>query len=370
MLQTISIAETLSMGPQGGDATGEFTPQGQWGAAQPTYAAQQAGQWDLQSDQQFGELAAAWNSELACGWGYGNVYDDQSLAPGNFEWTDAGKVEPQASESVRPDFGKSLPTLASPILVPLPKPLMTTGHDNLDFELEMLELSGPADPPGLPPSAPKHVPTPALTTTFHQATPFVPRSQDLVEPPPGLMNDREVAEHYSAVGAAIPRKPAESLAVAQGMCLRSVEVDGSAYTRVEWLVEKFCAKLQPNMGRPLVSPPFAACGLPNLRLMIFPDTPEAVKNARSRDRKNIYANVLKKGPLSGSLKLKADALEGAPAVITFNLTVGPVRVGPVTYDFSEQAVHGVDNFNTDWLKHVDASDGSLSVGIEILEQQA
>merc|ERR1719161_862476 len=103
------------------------------------------------------------------------------------------------------------------------------------------------------------------------------------------------------------------------MSLRSVEVDGTAYTRVEWLVDNFCAKLQPNMGRPLVSPPFAACGLPNLRLMIFPDTPEAVKNARSRDRKNIYANVLKKGPLSGSLKLKADALEGAPAVITFNL---------------------------------------------------
>jgi hypothetical protein len=327
----------------------------------------------------------AWGYHHPSSWtaGLAATNDQMQLLPSDFsDWIDTRKVDPCATESVRPlaekKVGLQLPSLASPLQVPLPKPLMTTGHDNLDFELEMLELpgTGPDLPPGLPASAPKHVATPALTTTFPEAAPFAPCHQVLDLPPGLLEGPREVAiERAAALEAALPRKPAAAqlasvaaeTELGAGMCMRSVEVDGTPYTRVEWLVEKFCAKLQPNMGRPLVSPPFAACGLPNLRLMIFPDTPEAVKNARSRDRKNVYATILKKGPLSASLKLKADCLEGAPTVITFNLTVGSVRVGPVTFDFSEQAVHGVENFGTDWLKHVDTSDGSLCVGIEILE---
>lgn len=120
------------------------------------------------------------------------------------------------------------------------------------------------------------------------------------------------------------------------------------------------------MGRPLVSPPFTACGLVNLRLMVFPDAREAVKNARSRDRKGMYAAMITKGPLSGALKVKADCLQDKK-FLSFNLIVGSIRVGPVTYDFTEQAVHGVDDFGVDWLKQVNESSGSLCVGLEILE---
>jgi len=120
------------------------------------------------------------------------------------------------------------------------------------------------------------------------------------------------------------------------------------------------------MGRPLVSPPFAVCGLPNLRLMVFPDAREAVKSARSRERKGMYAAMVKKGPLHGALKLKADCLP-LPTVLRFNLTVGGTRKGPFTYDFSEQAIHGCDDFSVDWLRQVDDGTDNLRVGVEILE---
>lgn len=82
------------------------------------------------------------------------------------------------------------------------------------------------------------------------------------------------------------------------------------------------------MGRPLVSPPFAARGLPNLRLMVFPDAREAAKGVRQRERKGLYATMVKKGPVHASLKLKADCLQDA-TVLRFHLTVGTVRCGPL-----------------------------------------
>merc|ERR1719499_710344 len=136
--------------------------------------------------------------------------------------------------------------------------------------------------------------------------------------------------------------------------------------RAEWRIDGVRSKLQASMGRPLVSPPFAARGLPNLRLMVLPDAREAVKNARNRERKSMYTAMVKKGPLHGSLKLKADCLE-RDTVLSFFLTVGAVRRGPFTYDFSECAIHGCDDFNTDWLKQVDDS-GTLCVGVEILDE--
>merc|ERR1712151_941620 len=98
-------------------------------------------------------------------------------------------------------------------------------------------------------------------------------------------------------------------------------------TQVQWQIDNFCAKLQPNNGRPLVSPPFSACDLPNLRLMVFPDAREAVKNARSRERKGMYAAMVRKGPLFGALRLKADCIDRSEQAddmpqIRFHLTVG------------------------------------------------
>eukprot|EP00440_Ansanella_granifera_P054349 gb/GFBE01058911.1/.p1 GENE.gb/GFBE01058911.1/~~gb/GFBE01058911.1/.p1 ORF type:complete len:108 (+),score=24.69 gb/GFBE01058911.1/:1-324(+) len=103
--------------------------------------------------------------------------------------------------------------------------------------------------------------------------------------------------------------------------------------------------------------------------MVFPDGRDTLKNAHSGERKGLYAAMIKKGPLHGALKLKADCLQCA-TVMTVHLTVGKVRSGPLRYDFSEQAIHGLNDFGVDWLKQVDKANGSLVVGIEILEVQS
>jgi len=104
--------------------------------------------------------------------------------------------------------------------------------------------------------------------------------------------------------------------------------------------------------------------------MVFPDGREAVKGARSRERKGMYAAMVRKGPLYGALKLKADCLERATkTALSFYLTVGAVRIGPFTYDFSKSAIHGCDDFGADWLTQIDESSGSLAVGVEILDAE-
>lgn len=167
-----------------------------------------------------------------------------------------------------------------------------------------------------------------------------------------------------------PPSPVDSSAAMSeappGMWIGPVQVAGTASVRAEWRIEDLRARLQACMGRPLVSPPFAVCGLPNLRLMVFPDAREAVKSVRSRERKGLYAAMVKKGPLHGALKLKADCLP-FPTVLSFNLTVGGARKGPFTFDFSEQAIHGCDDFSVDWLRQVDEGTDNLRVGVEILE---
>merc|ERR1719298_214994 len=125
----------------------------------------------------------------------------------------------------------------------------------------------------------------------------------------------------------MPSSPAQGAATSDappGMWIGPVQVAGTSSMRAEWRIEDLRARLQACMGRPLVSPPFAVCGLPNLRLMVFPDAREAVKSARSRERKGMYAAMVKKGPLYGALKLKADSL-GVAGVLRFYLTVGSVR---------------------------------------------
>merc|ERR1719440_1139265 len=178
------------------------------------------------------------------------------------------------------------------------------------------------------------------------------------EPDP-IVNSKSSSPAQSAVAAAD---------APPGMWIGPVQLTGTASMRAEWRIEDLRVRLQACMGRPLVSPPFAVCGLPNLRLMVFPDAREAVKSARSRERKGMYAAMVKKGPLHGSLKLKADCLEHAK-VLKFHLTVGGVRKGPFVYDFSERAIHGCDDFGADWLKQVEEATGNLRVGVEILEDE-
>lgn len=239
---------------------------------------------------------------------------------------------------------------ASPLRVPLPEPLTAEPLSQFEFELELQ----PAD--NALAEEPQKISTP-------------PGPGPLLALPPGLlgMPDSAIVAPV-APGPVQRRTPAPVVAThaPQGMSICSAEVDGAPCTRVEWKIDDFSGKLQASMGRPVVSPAFDACDLSNLRLMVFPDARDAVKSARSHERKSLYANMVKKGPLYGSLKLKTDGLE-FPTVMTFSMLVGGVRAGPHVYDFSEQAVCGLADFGVDWLQQVDKATGALRVSIEIFE---
>jgi len=180
------------------------------------------------------------------------------------------------------------------------------------------------------------------------------------------MANHAAEEVAPGIAAAINNANHAAEEVAPGICIAATEVEGRACKMVSWSIEDLRSKLRDSMGRPLVSPPFSVSGLCNLRFIVFPDARDLVRNARSRERKGVYANMIKKGPLYGSLKLKADCLEVA-ASLSFYLTVGSVRRGPFTYDFSESAIHGCDDFDVDWLQQIEAGTGNLCVSAEIVD---
>eukprot|EP00928_Gymnodinium_smaydae_P013536 TRINITY_DN14934_c0_g1_i1.p1 TRINITY_DN14934_c0_g1~~TRINITY_DN14934_c0_g1_i1.p1 ORF type:complete len:417 (+),score=80.67 TRINITY_DN14934_c0_g1_i1:168-1253(+) len=178
--------------------------------------------------------------------------------------------------------------------------------------------------------------------------------------PPGLVEEGDADSEFVMTG--LPAQKLDFVAeqpAPPGMSIYSTELSGSAVTCVDWQIDKFSGKLESCRSRPLVSPPFSACGLPNLRLMVLPCS--AVKSSR-RDTKTKGGG--KKGPLHAALKLKADCLEEA-TLMTFSISVGPVTLGPFTYDFSQQAVHGPEDAGIDWLEQVEHSSGGLRVGVKI-----
>lgn len=160
-----------------------------------------------------------------------------------------------------------------------------------------------------------------------------------------------------------------------GVTINAAEVDSQPCTRAEWQIRNLRSKLRGGFGRALVSPPFEACGLSNLRLMFVPSRPEEeeVQDAeaggkvmpRGKMLKDKYVSMVNQGPLRGTLKLKAGGPEDMLAM-RFNLTVGSVRRGPFFYDFAEHSLHGSDDFGTNWLEHADAKTGCLTLGVEII----
>lgn len=230
---------------------------------------------------------------------------------------------------------------------------------------EAQKAAGSSDPIGLPPG----LLPPGLTFARATSTPVGAdeAAADRMSAAASSKSRNAGGGGQSGSGAKVEMLSAMT-EVSPGVLVGLTKVSGDPCTRAEWRIDSVRSKLQASMGRPLVSPPFAAPGLPNLRLMVFPDAREAVRSARSRERKGMYAAMVKKGPLQGSLKLKADCLERSSTVLRFHLTVGGVRRGPFTYDFSECAIHGCDDFGTDWLKQVDDATGNLSVGVEILDE--
>uniref|UniRef100_A0A7S4S294 Uncharacterized protein n=1 Tax=Alexandrium monilatum TaxID=311494 RepID=A0A7S4S294_9DINO len=305
--------------------------------------------------------------------GGGRALRAPEVALGGASWPEDGPLKAPRSELAlrvsRQVAAPSVPAaLLSPVRLPLgPEPAVPP----------FVELPpGLLPPPGF--TLARAATLPASAKAEGATTPHAPalRSQ------PADLRSAAAAGAEPAAGPAkvaigagpmppLPPPPALSAAppqeLAPGISVRAAEVAGSPCTRVEWSIEDLRGKLQASMGRPLVSPPFGVRGLRNLRLMVFPDARDAVKSARSRERKSMYSAMIRRGPLHGALKLKADCPEAAVALRLY-LTVGAARSGPFAYDFSQCAIHGCDDFGgADWLRQLDAASGCLRVGVEILE---
>lgn len=139
-------------------------------------------------------------------------------------------------------------------------------------------------------------------------------------------------------------------------------VEGEPCQCAEWRINQFSSKLKSCMGKPVVSSPFKACGLEELRLMVFPEGKEA-KGPRSKRQKELYNKRVTEGPLDCNLKLKVPECP-PPHILEYFLKVGTCRIGPFRHNFAESTVNGPHDFNIDWLKQVEA-DQSLTVAVEI-----
>eukprot|EP00408_Alexandrium_pacificum_P030939 CAMPEP_0171286972 /NCGR_PEP_ID=MMETSP0790-20130122/69303_1 /TAXON_ID=2925 /ORGANISM="Alexandrium catenella, Strain OF101" /LENGTH=401 /DNA_ID=CAMNT_0011756463 /DNA_START=100 /DNA_END=1305 /DNA_ORIENTATION=+ len=156
--------------------------------------------------------------------------------------------------------------------------------------------------------------------------------------------------------------------VLEGVHVTPSTVDGVECESAEWRIGHLSTKLKGCMGRALVSSPFTAWGLEDLRLMVFPDGKEVAKGPRSRRQKELYAKKVSEGPLEGCLKLKVPECP-PPHTLEYYLKIGDVRKGPFNHNFAESTVNGCLDFGIDWLKQVDG-DHSLTVSVQILRAGA
>jgi len=376
----ISISESLSMGPEAWsewreDAMAAHTDamqsmqwefiREQWEVAQQLAQTPVGENAETEGFGQLGFPGGPFGAGGLPGWDLQSEFDQQMQ--GFDQWSSSiAPKGPEKSKEPEPQkltiggaVGRApLSSLASPLRVPLPEPLRSSLGDSKEApkDPELLDEDLLALPPLRPPGLealieePSTVGLPRLTQPSPTvAAAVTPRKPATVEP-------------LGQGGLTSLNAPADA---PQGITVQPAVLGG---TLIEWGIDGFCSKLQSSGSRPMVSPPFSACGLPNLRLMVSVTAREPAKSARSRERKGAAksAAALKRGPLQGALKLKADCLQGA-TVMTFNLCVGPSKSGPFTYDFSQQAVHGPDDFGVDWREQVDSSSGTLRVGVEILE---
>lgn len=149
----------------------------------------------------------------------------------------------------------------------------------------------------------------------------------------------------------------------EGIQVSTQCIDGKEFECAEWRIGQLSIKLRGCMGRALVSSPFSAAGLEELRLMVCPDGKDVAKGPRSKRQKELYAKKVLEGPLDGCLKLKVPSCP-PDLELKYFLKVGSCRKGPFTHNFSENTVGGCDDFGVDWLAQLD-SDLSLVVSVEI-----
>jgi len=151
-----------------------------------------------------------------------------------------------------------------------------------------------------------------------------------------------------------------------GVQLSHASLEGLELERAEWRIGQLSQKLRGCIGRALVSSPFSAAGLEDLRLMVLPEGKELTKGPRSKRQRELYAKKVNEGPLDGCLKIKVPSCP-PELELQYFLKVGTSRKGPFRHSFAENTVSGCDDFGVDWLKQLEP-DGSLLVCVEFVKE--
>merc|ERR1719183_323791 len=208
--------------------------------------------------------------------------------------------------------------------------------------------------------------------------PSTPETKALMAGPPGLERVATTATSISAESEEVLVPDAPGLvrtdtscydAQNEGVIVKELSLEGDPAQRAEWRIGHLSVKLRGCMGRALVSPPFSAWGMEDLRLMLFPDHLNP-QGPRSRRAKELYQKRVSDGPLDGCLKLKVPSCP-APHVLKYYLTIGNSlenRKGPFTHNFAECTVSEPVEFDKDWLLLIDG-DGGLNVSVDIIQME-
>jgi hypothetical protein len=182
---------------------------------------------------------------------------------------------------------------------------------------------------------------------------------------PALPTDASTEEAESPSGAVMDSGDGGQN---EGVSVKDHAVDGRVCQRAEWRINHLSTRLRGCMGRALVSPPFSALEMEDVRLMIYPDLKESATGPRSKRQKELYNKKVSDGPLDGCLKLKVPNCP-PPHTLKYYLTVGAAgahRKGPFTHNFADCTVSEPAEFGMDWLAQVD-TDGGLTVSVDIVQ---
>lgn len=217
------------------------------------------------------------------------------------------------------------------------------------YEAESLQESD--GPPGLVRARGR------IKTAPPQGLPQVPEDQPLPLGSKPKQSGKLLDTLPPGLSLPMPEKMPESLV------LKTKEVNGVQASRIEWRIDSMKSKFKDCLVRPLVSPQFEAAGLPELRLMVFPNLSD-LAGLTMREQKSRYEARIAEGPLGGELKFKVVMDAGNRLLVKFNLFVGDAMKGPIEHDFAEHVICGAE-FGQDWLQLMKG--GSLVVGVEIIE---
>lgn len=130
--------------------------------------------------------------------------------------------------------------------------------------------------------------------------------------------------------------------------------------RLTWRLEK--SKFRECVNRPLVSQHITIQGK-ELKLMISLGNESEIDGQSARDVKATMEKLVRDGPLTGSVKLKAVADNGGKLLMKFKLFVGSIVQDIVEHDFGDRVTFE-SKFESDWLKEF--IDGTLVIGCDIL----